>query len=97
MGKENENRDQDGAIDHAVHRSPDGEGMDAPFAKDAGHAEFSIFDGTGNESVVVTTTNKDGQIRQGTGKTSEEALDSIEGLDQQLGKGFGPGKSEGGH
>lgn len=92
MGSENENRDQDGAIDHPVDRSPEGQGMDAPFSSETGGvAEHSIFDGTGNESVVVTTTNADGQRRQGVGKTREEALKDVEELDTEISqKGFGP-------
>lgn len=90
MSKENENRDQDGAIDHPVHRVPAGEGRDAPSAKDAGHAEYSIFDGAGNESVVVVTRDEDGNVREGTGPTSEAAMKNAKKLDQQLGDAFGP-------
>ncbi|HUQ62442.1 MAG TPA: hypothetical protein VM121_01655 [Acidimicrobiales bacterium] len=90
--KGNENRDQDGAIDHPVVRSPEGQGNDAPFAKDSDHAEYSIFDGAGNESVVTVTRDENGNVREGTGATSEEALKNAKKLDQQLGDAFGPVK-----
>lgn len=90
MSKDNENRDQDGAIDHAVHRAPEGQGNDAPFAKDSDHAEYSIFDGAGDESVVAVTRDEEGRIREGTGPDSESALKNAKKLDQQLGDAFGP-------
>lgn len=50
--------------------------------------EHSIWDGAGNEIKVVTTTDEEGRPSEGTGKTSEEALDDAQTPDQLLGHGF---------
>ena len=49
-------------------RAGAGEGIRAPFAQDTGGpAQSSVFDGKGNESVIVYGENEDGQPAQGTG------------------------------
>jgi len=49
-------------------RAGPGEGIRAPFAQDTGgQAQTSVFDGKGNESVVVYGENEDGRPAQGTG------------------------------
>jgi hypothetical protein len=67
-------RDATGVSDHEQHRSGPGEGQDAPFAADAGHAEFAVFDGKGNESVVVVTENEQGKVVESAGESSAEAM-----------------------
>jgi len=49
-------------------RAGPGEGIRAPFAQDTGgQAQSSVFDGKGNESVIVYGTNEEGRPAQGTG------------------------------
>jgi hypothetical protein len=70
--------------DTEVHRAPPGEGVRSQLAQDgADHAEYSIFDGKGNEQVVVVGDNKHGKPVQATGDTSEEAMSKVE--DQDIG------------
>jgi len=79
-----------GLSDEDSNRAADGEGVRAPLAQDgADHAEFSVFDGAGNESVVAVTTNEDGKRVQATGASSEEALKSAGKQDDSLGDAFG--------
>lgn len=73
------------------HRAGPGEGVRAPLVSDgADHAEFSVFDGKGNESVVVVGANSEGRTSQGTGASSEEAAADASRADNKLGEGFGP-------
>jgi hypothetical protein len=73
-----------------THRAPEGEGTRAPFAADgADHPEFSVFDGTGNEQVVVVTQDEEGKITEGTGDTSADAMKAAGKQEEQLGPGFG--------
>src|SRR5436853_540511 len=62
-------------LDHPVHRAPPGEGARGPWASETGVVQQSIYDGAGNEVVVVTTTNADGVRKQGTGPTTAGALE----------------------
>ncbi len=72
-------------------RAAEGEGVRAPLASDgADHSEFSVFDGAGNESVVVVDTNEEGKLVQSTGASSEEATKGINKLKERLGDAFGP-------
>jgi hypothetical protein len=87
--EKSDNRDAAGSWGKPQNRAAEGEGRNAPPAAEAGHAEHSIFDGAGNEIVVVTTTDEEGRVRQGTGPTSEAALEDAEKLDTQIGSGFG--------
>jgi len=50
--------------------------------------EMSIFDGKGNEIVVANTVDKDGNFKQGTGATSEEAIKDAQKGKDPIGKGF---------
>ncbi|MDQ2826249.1 MAG: hypothetical protein M3Y04_04730 [Actinomycetota bacterium] len=87
------NQDPAGESDHPQHRAGAGEGVRAPLATETGVSEISIFDGKGNETVVYTTTDADGNRAQGTGATSEEAAADAERLLKDgggIGKGFGP-------
>lgn len=75
----------------AGRRAPDGEGVAAPFAKDSGGPpQMSVFDGAGNESVVVVGENEDGQVAEGTGATFDEALKDTQKGDSRLGDAFNP-------
>ncbi len=72
------------------HRAGADEGVRAPFASDgADHSEFSIFDGAGNEQVVVVATNDDGKLVQSTGDSSASAMRGVNKLKQRLGAAFG--------
>ena len=77
-----------------VNRAEEGEGFRAPFAKEKGEIQHSIYDGTGNEQVVVTTTDADGNRKQGTGASAEEARKSAQESDEALGEGFGTGRQD---
>ncbi len=71
-------------------RAAEGEGVRAPLASDgADHSEFSVFDGAGNEQVVVVATNEDGKLVQSTGDSSAEATKGINKLKERLGDAFG--------
>jgi hypothetical protein len=86
-----------GSTDHPQHRAPEGEGYDAPRNDQGGGtgvAQHSIFDGAGNEIVVATTTNAEGQRQQGTGDTAAEAIEDAQDPSKPIGEGFSPG---GGH
>ncbi len=83
--------DKTGQTDHEQHRAGAGEGQDAPMAQyGADHAEFSTFDGSGNESVVAVTANEEGKVSEGTGPSSAEALQDA-GRGDKLGTDFSPG------
>ncbi|MEW6154299.1 MAG: hypothetical protein AB1673_09975 [Actinomycetota bacterium] len=86
--------DRVGSSDHPQHRADDDEGYRAPSVDETGVAQQSIFDGAGNEVVVVTTTDEDGRRKQGTGASFEEALADAQDSSEPIGDGFGPG---GGH
>lgn len=75
--------DKDFPGDNA-YRAPEGEGIasDDP-------SQMSLYDGAGNETVVVTAENEQGRRAQGTGKTAEEALADARKGDSMLGEGFG--------
>ncbi len=97
MSDQNIPKDRVGSQDHPTHRAPAGEGYDAPRVDEGGSgvAQQSIFDGAGNEVVVVTTTNEaTGQRKQGTGATAEEAMKSAQDTKEPIGEDFG---TAGGH
>lgn len=59
--------------DRAKHRAAAGEGIRAPFAQDTGgQSQTSVFDGKGNESVVVFGENTSGVPAQGTGPDAND-------------------------
>lgn len=73
------------------HRAGPGEGNRAPLLSEgADHPEFSIFDGTGNESVVALTTDAEGRASEGTGPDSAAAMADGKKPGNTLGKDFGP-------
>lgn len=80
-----------GSTDHPQHRAPAGEGYDAPRLEEGGNvAQHSVFDGAGNETVVVTTTNETtGQRKQGTGPTAADAMESAQDASEPIGEGYG--------
>jgi hypothetical protein len=71
-------------------RAPEGEGNRAPLVQETGGDEpqFSIFDGQGNENVVVVT-EKDGKPVAATGKTADEARKSVPKMDTSIGEDYG--------
>lgn len=85
-----------GSTDHPQHRAGPDEGYRAPRPEESGTnvAQHSIFDGAGNEVVVATTTNAEGQRQQGTGDSAEEAIADAQDPSKPIGEGFSPG---GGH
>ena len=83
--------DKTGQTDHEQHRVPAGEGSDAPMAQHgADHAEYSVFDGSGNESVAVVTEGPDGRIAEGTGPNAAQAMEDA-GKDDKFSDDFSPG------
>lgn len=89
MSDQNLQPDVTGSTDHSQHRA-EGEGNDGPLAKDAGAPQHSIFDGAGNETVVVTKDNAEGRMSEGTGATASEATADAEKPGDILGDGYGP-------
>lgn len=80
-----------GETDHEQHRAPPGEGVRAPLTSEgADHPEFSIFDGKGNESVVVVGSNEEGRPSEGTGPDAAAAMADSKRPGNQLGEDFGP-------
>jgi len=72
------------------HRAPAGEGLRAPFAEDSGGLpQTSVFDGKGNESVVVVTQTEDGRPSQGTGPDLASAQAEAEEGKEEPGSAFG--------
>lgn len=81
-----------GESDHPQHRAGPGEGNRAPLAeKGADHAEMSVFDGKGNEEVVVTTNDEEGKMAQGTGPSAGEAMADAQDPDTRI-PGHSPGQ-----
>lgn len=81
-----------GETDHPQHRAAPGEGIRAPLASEgADHPEFSVFDGKGNESVVVVGPNEEGRTAEGTGPSSAAAAADAKDPDDMLGREFSPG------
>jgi len=79
-----------GTSDHEQHRAGPDEGVRAPFSTESGEEpQISIFDGKGNESVVVATDNKDGKPAQGTGPTAEAARANATESEDTIGPDFG--------
>lgn len=78
-----------GDSDHPQHRAGPGEGIRAPLAQEgADHAEMSVFDGAGNEQVVVVADDEEGRLGEGTGDSSAEAMDDARKSGDRLGQGF---------
>jgi hypothetical protein len=81
-----------GSTDHPQHRAGADEGYRKDPTDDSKPPQISIFDGAGNESVVVATTNAEGKVAQGTGATAAEAAADAETAEGKLGDAFSPGK-----
>lgn len=80
-----------GSAGEPNYRAAPGEGVRAPMIKDgADHAEFSIFDGKGNESVVVVATDGEGRTTEAAGATSDEAMNAARKPGDLLKGEFGP-------
>jgi hypothetical protein len=90
MSEQHMQDDRMGSSDHPQYRAPEGEGVDAPFQTDKGPIQSSVFDGAGNETVVVTTGDAEGNRTQGTGATAEEAMAEAQESDIAVGDGFYP-------
>ena len=76
--------------DPESHRAGPGEGIRAPFAQDSGgQAQTSVFDGKGNESVVVFGENEDGRPAQGTGPDVASAEAEVDQGEADPGSDFG--------
>ena len=77
--------------DHEVRRAPEGEGSGAPLTTEGGdHAQFSIYDGKGNENVVVVADDPKGRSSAGTGHTAAEALDDATSNEKIIGDLYEP-------
>jgi hypothetical protein len=90
MSEQSQAPDVTGSTDHPEHRSPPGQGQDAPLAQGTGGGEVqhTVFDGHGNEVVVVNTTDDEGVVAQGTGATAEEARADAKQPGDLLGEGY---------
>jgi hypothetical protein len=70
-------------------RAPEGEGNRAPLMNEgAEEAQFSIFDGQGNEDVVVVTDNAEGKPVAATGETAADAKKSVDKMDTSIGPAY---------
>lgn len=67
-----------GNADRTQHRAPEGEGFRADTGDDSTPPQMSIYDGKGNESVVVLTADAEGKPVQGGGPTVADAVDDAE-------------------
>ncbi len=80
-----------GSSDHPQHRTPTGEGADAELSqKEGGPAEYSLYDGKGNEIVTTLTEDETGFPREGTGQDLDEAIKEARDPSVPLGEGFNP-------
>ncbi len=78
-----------GDSDHPQHRTPGGEGSETPLSeKEGGPAEYSLYDGKGNEMTTVLTEDEEGRPREGTGADREEAMKEAKDPSNPVGKGF---------
>lgn len=89
-----ENDRKDSRLGEVKHRAGEGEGFRAPSVNESGSdvIQSSIYDGAGNEIVVATGVDSEGNRKQGTGESAEEAIKDIDKSDEALGKGFGTGR-----
>ena len=77
-----------GNADHLQHRAPAGEGYRSDSTDDSTPPQMSIYDGKGNESVVVLTVDDDGKPSQGAGDTLADALKDAKTADAGLSDAF---------
>ncbi len=78
-----------GDSDHPQHRTPSGEGSETPLSeKEGGPAEYSMYDGKGNEMTVVVGEDEEGMPREGTGPDRDAALKEVKDPSKPIGSGF---------
>ena len=81
--------DRAGDSDHPQHRTPPGEASETPLSeKEGGPAEYSLYDGRGNEMTAVVGEDDEGRPREGTGPDREEALKEVKDPTKPIGSGF---------
>ena len=96
MSDQSLGKGETGTSDHEQHRAGPNEGVRAPLSRDSGGpAQISVFDGKGNESVVVVDENEEGKLSQGTGPSAAEAWEDAKDPGDTLGEDFGPGVNKG--
>jgi len=72
------------------HRAGPGEGIRAPFAQETGgQAQTSVFDGKGNESVVVFGVNEDGKPAKGVADAPPSEAEAEAEAEAEEGAGHG--------
>ena len=85
--------DRQGVMGHGdkpQHRAGPGEGIRAGFAQETGGVpQMSVFDGKGNESVVLMAQDDEGKGAQGSGPGAEAAHDEAVEGDADPGSAFG--------
>ena len=82
----------------SVNRAPEGQGVRAGPATQKGEPiQQSVFDGAGNEIVVVTETDEQGQRKQGTGADAAEAMADAQDKSEPIGEDFGTTSGQAGH
>jgi hypothetical protein len=89
MSEQSMPEDRTGSLDHPTHRAGPDEGVRAS-VEESGELQQSIFDGKGNEIVVVTGEDEEGNRKQGTGWSAEEARADAQDSGEPIGHGFGP-------
>ena len=77
-----------GNADHLQHRAPEGEGSGSDPDDPSTPPQMSIYDGKGNESVVVLTVDADGKPSQGAGASLKDALKDAKTADAGLSDAF---------
>jgi len=77
-----------GNPDGSQHRAPAGEGSRSDANDDSTPPQMSIYDGKGNESVVVLTVDADGKPSQGAGDTLADAVKDAKTADGGLSDAF---------
>lgn len=96
MSDQSTDKGATGSSDHEQHRAGPNEGVRAPLSRDSGGPpQISVFDGKGNESVVVVDENEEGKLSQGTGPDAASAAESAKDPGDTLGPDFGPGAHKG--
>ena len=82
---------EEGSWDHPVSRAPEGDGNKSPMLDEGGeHAQFSIYDGSGNENVAVVADDPKGRSSAGTGHTAAEALEDAQSNEKIIGDLYEP-------
>ena len=92
MGEEGQRQGRNQWADSGHHAGAD-EGVRGPMAAESGHGEISVFDGEGNENVVVATSDESG-IKLGTGPSREAAMADHDQPGDHIGDGYKTGTTE---